>query len=161
MRIAVVSDTHGHVGNTAAAVKLIQQHDVQAVLHCGDIGSQAVIPLFAPWPTHFVFGNVDHDSQRLAATIEAQGQTCHARFGSVSFDGVRIAFLHSDDQSRFAATIESGEYQLVCYGHTHMAEQHRVNQTLVLNPGALFRATPHTLAIVDLPDLSARHLTVA
>ncbi|MSR59682.1 MAG: metallophosphoesterase [Planctomycetaceae bacterium] len=161
MRIAVVSDTHGHVGNTTAAVHLIQKQDVQAVLHCGDIGSPAIIPLFAAWPTHFVFGNVDHDAQRLAATITAAGQTCHERFGSVCFDGIQIAFLHSDDLSRFAATIDSGDYNLVCYGHTHVAEQHRVKDTLVLNPGALFRATPHTLAIVDLPRLDVKHLAVA
>jgi predicted phosphodiesterase len=43
----------------------------------------------------------------------------------------------------------------VCYGHTHQAEQHRVGKTLVLNPGALYRATPHSLALVDLEHLEA------
>jgi predicted phosphodiesterase len=41
----------------------------------------------------------------------------------------------------------------VCYGHTHKAEFHRVGKTLVLNPGALHRATPHSLAVVDLDTL--------
>src|SRR5260221_6062282 len=54
MRIAVVSDTHGHFGSTNAAVRLIARHDVAAVLHCGDIGSTSIIPLFAGWPAHFV-----------------------------------------------------------------------------------------------------------
>jgi len=39
MRIAVVSDTHGHVGYTEQAVALIRPQAVEAVLHCGDIGS--------------------------------------------------------------------------------------------------------------------------
>jgi putative phosphoesterase len=160
MRLAVVSDTHGHVGHTNAAVRLLATHHVAVVLHCGDIGSPAVIPLFAGWPAHFVFGNVDHNEGALAQAIEKAGHTCHGRFGSLELTGRKIAFLHSDDQELFEQTVASGEWDLVCYGHTHVAEQHRVGRTLVLNPGALFRATPHRLALVDLPALTARHVTV-
>jgi putative phosphoesterase len=158
MRIAVVSDTHGHVANTNAAIGRIRGEGVQAVLHCGDIGSPAIIPLFSEWPTHFVFGNVDDDRESLAEAIRAAGQTCHNRFGAIRLGEVRIALLHSDDQSRFDDTIASGEFDLVCYGHTHVAEQHRVGQTVVLNPGALYRARPHSFAVVELPDLAIRHV---
>jgi putative phosphoesterase len=160
MRLAVVSDTHGHVGYTNAAVRLLVSHKPSAVIHCGDIGSPAIIPLFAGWPAHFVFGNVDHDEGELAKAIEKAGQTCHGRFGSLELAGRKIAFLHSDDLDLFEETVASGEWDLVCYGHTHAAEQHRVGRTLVLNPGALFRATPHTLAIVELPALTARHVSI-
>lgn len=160
MRIAVVSDTHGHVGYTKAAVGLIRQENVGAVLHCGDVGSEAVVGLFADWPTHFVLGNVDDVEGPLPTVIRAAGQTCHDRFGSLRLDDVSIALLHSDDWLLFEETIESGKYDLVCYGHTHVAEQHRVGKTLVLNPGALYRATPHTFAVVDLPGLEVRHVVV-
>ena len=60
-----------------------------------------------------------------------------------------------DDQKRFAQTVHAGEWDLVCYGHTHVAKQHRQGRTLVLNPGALYRATPHSLAVVELPELRA------
>lgn len=161
MRIAVVSDTHGHVANAGAAVELIRTERVQAVLHCGDIGSPAVVRLFDEWPAHFVLGNVDHDGDRLGAAIRDAGQSFHDRFAALKLDGVTIALLHSDDQRLFEATIESGNYDLVCYGHTHLAEQHRVDRTLVLNPGALYRATPHTFAVVDLPELRVRHVVVS
>lgn len=154
MRIGVVSDTHGHVGSTGAALRLLAREEVAAVLHCGDIGSPAVIPLFSQWPTHFVFGNVDDNEGELARTIEAAGQTSHGRFGSLELAGRKIALLHSDDRDLFEETVSSGDYDLVCYGHTHVAEQHRVGRTLVLNPGALFRATPHTFAVVDLATLA-------
>ncbi len=160
MHIAVVSDTHGHVGSTEAAVRLLGRKKVAAVVHCGDIGSPSIVPLFAAWPTHFVFGNVDHNEGALARAIAEAGQVCHGRFGRVDLAGRRIALLHSDDRDLFADTVNSGEWDLVCYGHTHVAEQHRVGRTLVLNPGALFRATPHTLAIVDLATLSATHVAV-
>ena len=158
MRIGVVSDTHGHVGYTLEAVRVLRELDVSAVLHCGDIGSTAIVPLFADWPTHFVFGNVDYDERELTLAIRNAGQTCHSRFGEVMLEGVAIALLHSDDASLFLETIASGRYALVCYGHTHQAEKHRDGTTLVLNPGALYRATPHSFAIVELPSLEVTHI---
>ena len=41
------------------------------------------------------------------------------------------------------------------YGHTHEAEQHREGKTLVLNPGALYRANPHSIAVVELDTMEA------
>jgi len=160
MRLAVVSDTHGHIGSTSAAVRLLAGQDVAVVVHCGDIGSPAIIPLFAAWPAHFVFGNVDHDEGELAKAIEEAGQVCHARFGSLELVGRKIAFLHSDDHDLFEETVNSGRWDLVCYGHTHVAEQHLVGRTRVLNPGALYRATPRSLAIVELPALTATHFPI-
>ena len=77
----------------------------------------------------------------LIAAIEAAGQTYHGRFGSLELAGRRVAWLHGDDAALLVATIDDAQYDLVCYGHTHQAEQHRAGQTLVVNPGALFAPT--------------------
>ena len=158
MRIGVISDTHGHLANTQAAVRMLQSLEVEAVLHAGDIGSPEIPPLLSQWPTHFVFGNCDHDPHELRSAIERSGLTCHGRFGDVELAGRRIALLHSDDARLFRQVTLSGEYDLVCYGHTHRAEQHRSGSTLVLNPGALYRAQPHSLALVRLPHVEAAHV---
>lgn len=160
MLLAVVSDTHAHLQNTLAAVRMLESLDVEIVIHCGDIGSAEIVPLFKQWPTHFVFGNVDYNVGELRRAMEAAGQTCHDRFGSLELEGKRIAFLHSDDGDLFRRTIQSGEYDLVCYGHTHAAEQHQVGRTLVLNPGALYRARPHSFALVELPTLNITPISV-
>lgn len=153
MRIGVVSDTHGHLHNTLAAVRMLEELQVEAVLHCGDIGTPDIPPAFAAWPTRFVFGNCDHEETDLRQAIEMSHQTCHDRFGDITLGGRRIALIHSDDVRRFRDTISSGDYDLVCYGHSHKAEFHTKGKTLVLNPGALYRANPHSLAIVDLKTL--------
>lgn len=150
MLVGIVSDTHGHVEHARAAVRMLQSLEVACVLHCGDIGSAAVVELFAPWPAHFVFGNCDHDRQELAAAIAAAGQTCHGAFGELELAGRRIAIIHSDDGRRFQQTLHSGHYDLVCYGHTHVAAIDRYGPTLAINPGALYRANPHSIAVVDL-----------
>jgi putative phosphoesterase len=158
MLLGVVSDTHGHVVNARAAARMLESCDVEAVIHCGDIGSVEIVEVFRPWPTHFVFGNVDTEPARLRAAIRAAGGVCHERFGELELTGRHIAFLHGDDAARLGEAIASGDYDLVCYGHTHAAEQHKRGTTTVLNPGALYRARPHTLALARLPELEITHV---
>jgi putative phosphoesterase len=155
VRLGIISDTHGHVELTRPAVRMFESLDVEAVLHCGDIGSMAVVELFEKWPTHFVFGNCDDRLDEFARAIQSAGQTCHGLFGDLAFDGVRVALLHSHERRRFRDTIDSGDYRLVCYGHTHVAAMDQHGETLVLNPGAIYRASPHSVAIVDLPAVTA------
>jgi putative phosphoesterase len=139
---------------------MLESLGVEAVLHCGDIGSLAVVELFAQWPTHFVFGNCDTDLDRFADAIGKLGQHCHGVFGDLEFAGVRVALLHSHDGRRFRQVIDRGEYGLVCYGHTHVAAIDRRGDTVVLNPGAIYRAIPHSVAVVDLPAVDASIVTL-
>jgi putative phosphoesterase len=160
VRLGIISDTHGHVELTLPAVRMLESLAVETVLHCGDVGSPDIVGLFSAWPTHFVFGNCDDGQQALRAAIEAAGQTCHGEFGELEFEGIRVALLHSHDRRRFRETCESGIYELVCYGHTHLAAVDRRGKTLIVNPGAIYRAQPHSVAIVDLPDLVATIINV-
>jgi putative phosphoesterase len=160
MRLGIVSDTHGHLGRTQQAVRQLEESNVEQVIHCGDVGSSEIPALFATWPTHFVRGNVDHDA-RLRAAVEAAGKTYHGAFGGLEIEGVAIAFLHGDDERLLEATIAGGQWRLVCHGHTHVARIQERSSTLVLNPGALFRANPHSIAVVELPQLAAEILVLS
>jgi putative phosphoesterase len=155
MRIGVISDTHGHTLHALAGVRMLESFEIEAVLHCGDIGSPEIPPLLKAWPAHYVFGNCDPDHRELRAAIEAAGQTCHGLFGEIELAGRRIALLHSHQEQQFRAARQPGKYDLVCYGHTHLARIERLGTTTVLNPGALYRANPHTIAVVDLKSLEA------
>ncbi len=155
MRLGIVSDSHGHVELTRPAVRMLESLEVERVLHCGDIGSAEVVELFAAWPTDFVFGNCDFHRDQLGAAVEATGQTCHGAFGELEIAGCRVALLHSDDRRKFDEVTTSGVYDLVCYGHTHVAKVEQIGKTLVVNPGAIYRADPHSLAIVELPERTA------
>lgn len=161
MQIGVVSDTHGHMLFAKQATAALKKYDLETVIHCGDIGGPEIISLFKPWPTHFVFGNVDHYLEGLLdRAIGAAGQTNHGVFGSIELAGKQIAFLHSDDHTRLHTTIASQEYDLVCYGHTHIAEQHVEERTLVLNPGAIYRANPRSIAVVTLPSMEVEFINL-
>ena len=162
MLLGVVSDTHGHLPNTRAAVQMLESFGISAVLHCGDIGSAAVVPLFSHWPTHFVLGNVDHGptAAELQESIRLAGQTYHGRFGSFELEDVKIALLHGDDGRLLEQTIREEKHQLVCHGHTHVPRWEQIGKSWVLNPGALYRANRHTIAIVDLPKLKIEFISV-
>ena len=82
MLLGVVSDTHGDLPQTRAAVRMLESFEVGVVLHCGDIGSPDVVRLFTPWPTHFVLGNCDDEPGPLEQAIAEAGLTFHDRFGS-------------------------------------------------------------------------------
>lgn len=151
MRIGIVSDTHGHVRNTLQAVAQLTELKVDVVIHCGDIGSPQIVPLFAGWPTHFVLGNVDDDESSLRWIIEEEGLTFHGRFAKLTLSDKSIAVAHGDDGDLLNTAIGSGEYDLVCTGHTHQRDLRRVGRTTVVNPGALYRANPKTFAVVEWP----------
>jgi hypothetical protein len=152
MLLGVVSDTHGDIEHTRSACAMLGSFKVGEVLHCGDIDTAEIVLLFQQWPTHFVFGNCDHDRRLLKKAIEAAGQTCHERFGSLEIESVRIAFLHGDDGRLLEETATSGSWGMVCHGHTHVARQEWLGNTLVLNPGAVHRANPHSIAVVEVPS---------
>lgn len=153
--LAVVSDTHGQVEFARRAVRLLEPFQPRALIHCGDIGSTEIPPVFAGFEAHYVLGNVDiYDERELADAIKQSGHSFAGRFGQLTLCQKNIAWLHGDDERLLHQTIASGTYDLVCSGHTHQQQQRRVGRTLALNPGALYRANPRTCAVVDLADLS-------
>jgi putative phosphoesterase len=154
-RVGIISDTHGHADLTRPAVRMLESLEVDVVLHCGDIGSAAVVEMFSAWPTHFVLGNCDWNAEELQTAIERVGQTFHGQFGDLEIDGVRIALLHSHDRRKFRECVETGQWQVVCYGHTHVAVVEHHGGTLLVNPGAIYRASPHSVAVLELPTCEA------
>jgi predicted phosphodiesterase len=108
--------------------------------------------LLAKWPTDYVLGNCD-DPGAFLALDPAWRATLHGEFADLTIQDVRIALLHSHDRRKLKETIASGNFALVCYGHTHIAAIDRQGATTVLNPGAIYRANPASVAVVDLSTL--------
>ena len=160
IRIGVISDTHGQVEKTREGVRLLESMEVEQVFHCGDIGSMEIVRLFDAWKTHFVLGNCDHESTLPQREIEEAGHVFYGRFGQIELAETRIALIHGDDQRRLDEAIHSGDWNLICHGHTHVARQDRFGETLVLNPGAIYRARQHSVALVELPTLESWILPV-
>jgi len=160
MKIGVLSDTHGDVKQTAAALDVLREHGVSQILHCGDIGTPEIVRLFGEIPTAFVFGNCDPKTETLRKAIHSVGQTCCDWFGELELGEKRIFFLHGHQWSRLEAESHSGQWDLVCFGHTHHAELRTVGDTLILNPGAIYRTPSPSVALVDLESMNVTTISL-
>lgn len=156
MKIGVLSDTHGEVWATQRALKVLGDYGVDALIHCGDVGSE-IVPLLCGMRAHFVCGNID-DPEALRTAIREPEHTLHEPIGSLEIEGVRIAFLHGDDVKLLRHTIHCGRWDVVCHGHTHAYAKTQLGGTLVLNPGAVAHTTQPSIAVMELPSFEVQQL---
>ncbi|MDR1959611.1 MAG: YfcE family phosphodiesterase [Planctomycetaceae bacterium] len=158
MFLGIISDTHGNAPLVFEAVHQFKKFHVSQIIHCGDIGTAEVVRLFTEIPTDFVFGNCDTMRETLKQVILESGQKCHGDFGSLTREGKKIAFLHGHQQRRFQTELESGNWDLICFGHSHQAEFSTIGKTYILNPGALYRVITPTAAILQVPEMEIRQI---
>jgi uncharacterized protein len=151
MNTGVISDTHGDARLTRRALDILDALQVDLVLHCGDVGIE-ILPLLGGRKVHLVAGNID-DADALRAVTADSGHTFHDQFGALEIEDCRVAIMHGHDVTLLRHTIQSGQWDLVCHGHTHVFSQSREGSTLVLNPGAVSRTSFPSMAIVELPSL--------
>ena len=149
MKIAILSDTHSRYATIEAAMRLVEERNVEVILHCGDIEDAEAVWLF-PGKTHFVFGNCDSERASIRQAVYGIGATLHEPYGSLDLEGVKLAFVHSDDRKLFRELEHGGQFDYLFYGHSHLAEQHATGRTRVVNPGALHRAQVKTFVVLDL-----------
>ena len=62
--------------------------------------------------------------------------------------GKRFAVFHGHE-NEFLRTLKSPDADYVLHGHTHMRRDDRIGTCRVINPGALHRADPTTVATLD------------
>ncbi len=158
MRIAILSDTHSRYGTIESALELLAAYRVDLILHCGDIEDADAVWLFPP-NTHFVFGNCDLDRTAIRQAVEGIGATLYEPCGRLELDGVRIAWMHGDDRKLMTTVEQSGDFDYLFYGHTHVADERLVDRTRVINPGALHRVRQKTFLVLDV--ISGETETVA
>jgi len=151
MRIAVMSDSHDNIWKLQNALPHLKAADL--TLHCGDIISPfmmiRLIKGTGGKPVHIVWGNNDGD-KRLLSEVAASAENIHlhGEYALLDFDGFKVAVNHYPKVAR--ALAESGNYDLVCYGHDHIAHHEWVGETMLLNPGELMGMNSRsTIAVYD------------
>ena len=158
MKICIVSDSHDRAEALAQAVREAKALGAEAVLHCGDlIGAQSLKPALAlGLPVHLIHGNNVGDAQALHKVARASGDklSYHGADARIELAGRHIFLVHYDDYGyAFACT---GDWDLVCCGHSHRAEARQVASVKgtmgwLVNPGTVAGlAAPPTWVLGDL-----------
>jgi len=148
--IGVISDTHENENAIKKAVEIFKQKNVEFVVHCGDIISPQMLEHFQGLKMMFVFGNNDGEKEGLNKMAEQFG------FGEIKeelefeHNGKKFCVYHGTKKEKLDNAIKSNKYDYVLTGHTHIKRDEKIGKTRVINPGALFRIYPYTIALLDV-----------
>jgi hypothetical protein len=155
MRVGVVSDSHGEIGNLRkAAMWLIDKQNVKVIVHLGD----------------------DYDDTRVLENLDIQIIKVPGVFSSYyqdrdipnrvveTFNGRKVLITHTEccHENDLPEDIKPEELaskkavDVVFYGHSHIPRIEQRQSILYINPGHLKtedkKGYPPTVAVVDFTD---------
>lgn len=162
-RFLIISDTHDNLVAIDDLIKCLKAkgYIYDSVVHLGDIISpftlrKLINELGAPITA--IFGNNDGDKPLLKNILPGIADPPV----TVELGGRRALLVHgfkSPEMTEFFVNslASRGVYDIILYGHTHLAKVFRRNNTLVLNPGTVsgYVSGRRTFAILDTERLGA------
>ena len=163
MKVAILSDVHDCTNNLLAALCMAAELDCRHLLYLGDIVELDTFMLLVDeWvhPIDIVFGNNEIDRRSFYSAAQSNHLvTHHGDEGILSLDGRSLYITHYPWAALKAA--ESGKYDAVFYGHTHVADMQKTVHTLLVNPGEVGGVRrPPSFAIYDTEDNSVRFIRI-
>jgi putative phosphoesterase len=169
VKICVVSDSHDRAEPLAQAIRNGKERGAQAVIHCGDlIGTQTLRgALEVGLPLHLIHGNNIGDQVSLARWVrERNGQLqYYGPDARLVLGGKKIFAVHYPEYGYAMAC--TGDWDLVCCGHSHVAETREVRNvkgksTWLVNPGTVAGlSAPPTWILADLQAMRFEVQTLA
>jgi putative phosphoesterase len=158
MLVGILSDTHDRLVRARAAVAMLVAAGAQALLHCGDFVDPEVLVPCAVLPCYIVFGNNDIPA-RLEGAAQNLGVTCLGWGGMVELGGKKVGLTHGHSLSEFRR-LQAALPDYFLTGHSHVVHDYREGAIRYINPGALHRAHPYTVALLDLDTDDLRVMEV-
>ncbi len=163
MKLCILSDSHDRGPEMAAAVAAARDEGAQAVIHCGDIigGNTLRASLKLGLPIHAVHGNNLGDPVAIARMACDSAGLLHyyGQDAQIELGGRQVFVTHYPQIGRGLAC--TGDYDLVCCGHSHTAEIRRQANvkggvSWLVNPGTVagLGAPAATWVFADLATMS-------
>jgi len=162
MKICILSDSHDHREPLRNAVEIARQHNVEAVIHCGDLISPSTLRALKDFqiPVHLIHGNNTGDLYMLAKITNKINNKFeyHGQDASLNLGGKRIFVVHYPHYAEAMAL--TGDWDLVCSGHSHKVviksvDNIKNSSTMLVNPGTVagVGADAATFVIGDLQTM--------
>ena len=150
--IGIISDTHENEEAMKKAVALFKNKNVDFAVHCGDIVSPPVLEHFKGLKMKIVFGNNDGEREGLKSICRKLGFEEIKDELKFEYKKKKFYVYHGTNKNKLDEAIKSNKYDYVLTGHTHMKRDEKIDKTRVINPGALFRIHPYTIALLDVKN---------
>jgi len=162
MKVCIVSDSHDNRDLLNAAVSEAKALGAVAVVHCGDIVAPSTLRTLRRHglTVHAIHGNNTGDVFHLTRLgHEADGFVrYYGQDADIELGGRRFFVVHYPHYAHALAC--TGDWDVVCCGHDHVAEVKRVanmkgGTTIMVNPGTVGGVgAAATYVIADLDSLS-------
>jgi len=156
MIVAIISDLHDNVRAWELFVRDVREFPVETIINCGDTVAPAMLQKMSrtfSGQIHTVFGNNADRELETTVTATLPNITQHGDRGAVHLVNRRIGFVHYPEVADSMAA--TGEFDLVCHGHTHFKRWEKIGSCYILNPGTLGGMFQYpSWATVDLTTLS-------
>jgi len=147
--IGIISDTHDNRKNIQKAVKILNQKEVELVIHGGDFIAPFTVLDFKhlTCPMEMVYGNNDGEKIGLDNAFEKLG-TLLPGPRMFPFNGKRFLLIH--EHGSLDALKTSQSVDVIVYGHTHEVDIQK-GRPLVINPGEAggWLKGKSTIAVLD------------
>ena len=150
--IGIISDTHENEEAIKKAVVIFKEKNVDFVVHCGDIISPPMLEHFQGLKMKFVLGNNDGEIAGLNQMSKKFGFESVTEEKEFNFQGKKFYVYHGTIKQKLDESAKSNKYDYVLTGHTHIKRDEMISNTRVINPGALFRVIPYTIALLDAEE---------
>lgn len=140
MNIGVISDIHDRVDHLGLVIEQLRERSCVRIFCLGDIclpyTLHALAEMTVTIPVDIVYGNNDFDVSDFEQIALAHPDlTLHGDIATLAPGGIRVALTHMPEIARSMA--HSGEYDMVFYGHTHVAAREMIGDCLLANPGEI------------------------
>lgn len=148
MLVGIMSDSHGRSDMVKRALTLFDELNVKHIFHCGDVGDQDVFDEFVGRRFSFVWGNCDipdggtREYLRTVGIAEPSAVPLICNVGGKTF-----AVFHGHE--REFTRLDRIDADYVLCGHSHQRRDERIGTLRIINPGALHRANPKTVATLN------------
>ena len=155
VKIGIISDSHDNITNIKKAVSIFNANEVGLVIHAGDyVAPFSIAPLDDLKCDYVgVFGN--NDGEKNGLIKKSQGKIKPQPY-IFEFQVKQIYVIH--EPNNLDALINSQNYDIIIYGHTHQYVIESHDKTMVINPGECcgWVTEKASIAIVELADMNAR-----
>ena len=135
MKIGLTGDTHNNLKNVAKICDIFNAHDLDFVIHTGDISLPKTLLAFdvLKMPLMGVFGNNDQDEKDRLLKICKQKNFLFEEKLKIRISEKDFLFAVHDPND-----IEDGFYKkgnIIVHGHTHRFRDEIYKETHIFNPG--------------------------
>lgn len=142
--IGVISDTHGRLPQSV--LKVFSKTDL--IIHAGDIGDPEILnSLGKIAPTIAVRGNMDAGKWARRLPKNETVKICHRQ----------LHVLH--DVYNLDIILDSNNYHVIIYGHTHQPQVEKQQGVLYVNPGSAVHPRfgyPPSVALLQIEEGSIK-----